>query len=313
MFTLFLATQGLLCSQDLSTAHQLFTDRKYDESARIFSSVAKGHPAYAESRYFLGQIATRKDDLKSAEKHLEEAVAADPKNARYHLALGSLYGQMAMGAGPLKQATYAGKVKTCFEQAAKYDPGDLTSRWMLFAFYLYAPKVMGGSSEKATTTASELLRINAAEGNRALGMIYQKDGKNDLAERYFKMALNLAPDSLKHHTQLGSFYHSVSNYDLALTTYGKAMVKFPDNRSLLFESGKVSALSGKNLAAGEKALNDYIAGAGSRESRNLASSYYYLGLIEKTKGNAASARKQFEQALRVNPDHKPAREELKAL
>ncbi|MFO7616735.1 MAG: tetratricopeptide repeat protein [Bacteroidales bacterium] len=311
IFAISLVFQGLLCAQDLNVARQLFTDRKYDESARIFSSVAKGSPAYAESRYYLGQIATRKSDLKNAEKYLEEAVAADQKNARYHQALGAAYGQIAMSGGPLKQASYAGKIKSCFELAAKFDPNDLTSRWMLFAFYLYAPKVMGGSPEKATSTASELLRINPAEGNRALGMIHQRNDRNDLAERYFKMAVNLAPDSLKHHSQLGSFYQSVANYDQAWVVYDKALTRFPGSRSLLYESGKVSALSGKNLATGEKALNDYINGSGTRESRNVASAYYYLGLIEKSKGNKSAARKQFEQALKLNPDHKPSQEAIK--
>jgi tetratricopeptide (TPR) repeat protein len=62
-----------------------------------------------------------------------------------------------------------------------------------------------------------------------------------------------------------------------------------------------------------KYLNEYISGNTERNDRNVANAWYYLGITEKNKNNQTAAKGHFNNALRINPDHKEAQQALKEL
>ncbi len=300
-------------SQDLRLAGKLYDERKLNEAFAEYSKFKRNSGGYAESQYYLGLISTRRKDFDKAEDFLKQAIETNPNDARYHVALGSLYGQIASESNMVKQGLLAPRIKEAFETAARLDPKSLEARWMLIAYHTKAPKIMGGDIEKGKTIADEIMKINQAEGNRAWGMLWESEKKNDLAEKNYLRALSLAPDSIVYYGALARFYESVSKPDKAYEIYKKAATRFPENRQPYLQMGKIASASGKNLDEGERMLNKYISLTTNKNDRNLANAYYYLGLIERKRGNTANARKQFELALKINPEHKQAKESLKML
>jgi tetratricopeptide (TPR) repeat protein len=91
------------------------------------------------------------------------------------------------------------------------------------------------------------------------------------------------------------------------------MKKFPGNRMAYLQVGRVTANSGTMMDDGEKSLNEFIRLTANKNDRNLANAYYYLGMIEKKRGNRENARKQIELALKYNPGHQPSKKLLKEL
>jgi tetratricopeptide (TPR) repeat protein len=300
-------------SQDLDLGKRLLSERKLDEASAEFSKFSKDSPGFADSRYYLGLICTRKKEFEKAETWLKQAIALNGDNADYHVAMGSLLGEIAINSNLIKQGILAPRIKNEFETAARLDPKNIQARWMLVNYYIRAPKFMGGDVEKGKAAADEIMKLNPAEGNIAWGTIWRSEKRNDLAEKNYQTAVTLEPDSIKYYSALARFYEAIPNTEKALETYHKMVIKFPQNRMTYLQIGRVTAISGKMTDDGEKSLNEFIRLTADKKERSLANAYYYLGMIEKKRGNRENARKQIELALKYNPEHQPSRKLLKEL
>jgi tetratricopeptide (TPR) repeat protein len=300
-------------SQDMNLGKKLIGERKWGEASAEFAKFGKETPGYADSRYYLGIICTRKKEFEKAETYLKEAILLNNNNADYHVALGSLLGEIAVDANPIKQGLLAPKIKNEFEIAARLDPKNITARWMLVNYYIRAPKFMGGDVEKGKKIADEIMKLNPAEGNSAWGTIRRSEKRYDLAEKNYQTAITLAPDSIQYYFALARFYEAIPNTDKALVTYQKTVKNFPANRMTYLNIGRLTANSGKMMEEGEKSLNEFIRLTANKNDKSLANAYYYLGMIENKRGNPDKARKQIGLALEINPEHQPSKKFLKEL
>lgn len=299
--------------QDIAEGKRLFSEKKYEEAKAIFSAMRKGSPGYAESLYYLGRIHADQNNISEAQGFLEKAVKEEPQNAEYHFALGLVYSQRAMQGSTITQAMYAGKIKSTFEKVADLDNNNIQARWFLFGFYARAPKAMGGDMNKAKKIANEIRRIHPAEGSRAWGQIYQWEDSHEEAERALKRAVSLAPDSISNHIALGNFYNSIQNYNSAISVFENALKRSPENRNLLYQYGRTASLSGEKPDEGLKAIRQFIDTAPDKNHSSLAAAYYHMGQIEEKRGNNSSAKRHYEAALRLNPDHKASKDALSSL
>jgi len=128
-----------------------------------------------------------------------------------------------------------------------------------------------------------------------------------------KRAVSLSPDSLANHIALGNFYNSTQKYDLAMSAFENALKRFPENRNLLYQFGRTASLSGEKPDEGLKTIRQYIDTAPDKNHSSLAAAYYHMGQIEQKRGNISLAKRQYEAALMVNPDHKASKDALSSL
>lgn len=313
LFCLILFVSANVNSQDIKIGIDLYKEKKYDDAVKVISAIKKDSPDYAQSLYYLGKIMMDQNKLPEAQGYLEKAVDQKPQNAEYHLTLGMVYTQRVMQSNMLMQAVYAGKIKSSFEKVAELDKNNIQARWILLGYYSRAPKAMGGDMNKSKTMANEIRKIHPAEGTRAWGQIYQMENNNEEAEKSFKRAISLAPDSINNHLSLGNLYQSTQRYDLAFTLYENTLIKFPNNRYILYQIGRTASLSGENAEKGINAMKSYIELATDKNSPSLAAAYYHIGQIDQKKGNMAGAKRNYETALKLNPDHKPSKEAMEKL
>jgi tetratricopeptide (TPR) repeat protein len=314
-FSIIIVLTGLACqAQNVNKAIEFYNGKKYDEAYTILNSVAKNHSQYAESSYYLALISLQKQDLSKAEEYLKRAIAANGEVAKYHVSMVMVYGQMISTANMIRQATLATRLKSHMETAVRLNPKDMNTSFMLIGFYTRAPKFMGGDIEKAKVLANDMLKTNRGEGNRALGFIAQTEEKYPEAETYYKRALAISPDSVKHHYSFVSLYQAQSKFDEAMDIYEKAIERFPDNHNLLFYAGRMASNANvKYSNQGIKYLTDYISKTPDISNRNLTEVYYLMGLIEVKKNNKTEARKHFNAALKIDPNHTKAQQALKEI
>lgn len=310
---LLLQVANNLQAQSLQNGIRLFEENRLDEAYKEFSSIDRNSPDYGESLYYLGRISAGNNKLQDSQNYLEKAVKQAPDRVDFHLFLGMVYSQRAMQSNPVSQALLAGKIRSTFQKVAEMDQSNIQARWILLGFYLRAPRAMGGDVNKARTMANELRRINNAEGSRAWGMIYQTENKNEEAERSYKRAIELAPDSINSYLMLGSFYQNTSGYKQAFDLYESALKKFPGNQNILFQIGRTSSISGDYPEKGLSALESYVEAAPEKNSSTLATAWYHMGQIEEKRGKNTEAKKNYQQAIALNPDHKPSKVALENL
>lgn len=314
VFPVLLFVVQISFSQNFNQAVKLYDDKSYDQAFTIFSSITKGNQRYAESRYYMGQISLQRLDFSKAEEYLKQAISTNGEVAKYHVAMTRVILQQISRASMLRQATLAGRLRTHLEEAVRLNPNDMNSSIMLVGFYMQAPSLMGGDSSKAKTLANNMRKISRADGFLAHALIAQMEKNPTEAESNYKKAITASPDSTKFHFSLAQFYQSQQDFSKALDVFDKAIAKFPNERNVLLQAGRVAALAGNDFSEkGKKYLNDYISNTSDKKDRTIADAYYFLGLIDKNDGNNQQAKSNFTAALAINPDHSRSQKALKEL
>jgi tetratricopeptide (TPR) repeat protein len=258
-----------------------------------------------------GKAALERGEFEKSADLYQQAIKLEPKNARYHYYLGAAWGEIAQGAGVLKQASMAGKIRDEFEKAVQLDPSFLDARFALIDFYTVAPGFMGGSMEKALAQAAEIKKRDNIDGHRAYARVYARQKKVDLARKEFVDAVRDNPNSARAHYLLGGFYLSDKNWTAALQELEAALRLDPNYMPAHYRLGAFAALSGQQHARGEEALRKYLSYKPADQEPSHAWAWYFLGTIQEKQGKKAEAKASYTNAKKLAPNAKDISEALK--
>ncbi len=312
LLTIALVSSYSLAAQNLAQGIRLYESKQFDRATNVLEQVKKGESAYAESRYYLALIAFNAKDHSKAEDHLKQAIATNDKVSKYHYAMANLLGVIAQNSNMIRQASLASRIKSHLESAVALDPKAMEPASRLVGFYMVAPKIMGGDIDKAKQLAANMLKIDAAEGHRITGFIADREKNYAEAERHFKLAVQSGPDSLKYYEALGSFYNGQKRHADAMKVYENAFTRFQDKNNLLLQAGRMGAQAGNvHFSKATDYLNRYLQALPNRQDRSAANAHYYLGLIQKQSLNNTLAKNHFQEALKINPEHKASQDAIK--
>ncbi|PZR41597.1 MAG: hypothetical protein DI538_00660 [Azospira oryzae] len=308
-FFLFLLSVSSLYAQNSKTeqAKKLYESKKYEEAKALLKKTDEEDKEYAEAQYYLGRIAFDQKEYDDAQDYFEDAVDANDKVANYHYWLGNTYGTIAGDANPLKQGMLAPKMKSAWETAVALDPKLIGARESLIQFYLQAPSFMGGSVDKAKAEAHQIMKLNVAQGHRALGNIYVQEKKLTEAEKEY---LEMVKADANYTNVLGNFYINQKQYDKAIAHFEEAVKRNPDDMNATYQIGKMSALSGQKLDRGEACLKKYLTYKPKENEPSHAGANMRLAQIQEKKSNKAEAKKLYEAALKQDATLKEAKEGL---
>lgn len=286
----------------------LFEQGRLEDAKRLLAPL-KNDP---DALIVLGKVAMAQNDTEAAEGYLVKAVEKKPNSAEAHFWLGNVYGSQAQKANLFKKASLASKTRAEFETAVKLDPNFIDARLGLVDYYILAPGFMGGSEEKAMQQAAEIKKRDALQGHRAYARIYTRQKKTDLARTELINAVREQPQSPKAHNYLASFYvNADKNFPAALAEAENALKVDPNYMPAHFRIGQIAALSGTNFNRGEEELKKYLAYTPGTNEPDLASTYYFLGMVYEKQGKKAEAKQSYAAALKMNPQSKAFNEAMK--
>jgi len=294
-------------AQKVEQAKKLYETKKYEEAKNILKQVEDDSKEYAAAQYYLGRIAFDQNEYDDAQDFFEEAVDINDRVADYHYWLGNTYGTIAGDANPIKQGMLAPKMKSAWEKAVALDPKLIGARESLIQYYLQAPSFMGGSIEKAKAEAQQIMKLNAAQGHRAMGNIYLQEKKYAEAEKEY---LEMVKTDSNYTGVLASYYVNQKQYAKAFDLFEEALKKNPDDMASVYQVGKTSALSGQRLERGEECLKKYLVYKPKENEPSHAGATMRLAQINEKKGNKAEAKKLYETALKQDAALKEAKEGL---
>lgn len=274
-----LAPAGLLAATASDQAGALYRAKHYDAARRAYEKVFAADPHNALAAYRLGRIALLRDDRPAAVRWLEEATALAPRQARYFQSLGDAYGLSAEHAGLFSKLGWAHKCADAYRRAVAMDPSNVDFHLSLFNFYLQAPSIAGGGLPRARTEAAAIQRLNDVRGTLALVTV-------DAIER---------------------------KYDDAFTALRGLRRDHPDATAVLYQLGRMAALSGRHLVEGAAALTTFIARPHRADAPPLWAAHWRLGQIREHEGKPAAARAEYAVALKLNPTQPQVVEAMKRL
>ncbi|NBP69071.1 MAG: tetratricopeptide repeat protein [Cytophagia bacterium] len=306
-FLLLISCTIFAQASKISTAKTYFEAKKFTEAKQLLKNIDDEQADYAAARYYLGRIAYEEKEYEDAADYFEEATEADGKVADYFNWLGNALGTIAQDANPIRQGMLAPKMKSAWESAIALDSKNLEARKSLIEYYTLAPGFMGGSFEKAHDVAKQIKKLNLAEGHLAEGRIFVREEKFAEAEKEFVAMTKANAD---YNSALANFYVTRKQYDKAFTIYDELLLKDAQNMQTVYQLGRLSALSGTRLAAGEAHLKKYLAYQPKAGEPSHAGAYMRLGNIYEKKGDKAGAKKAYETSLKMDASLQEAKDGL---
>ena len=304
-----LAAVNVSAQTPVERAKTLMDGRKYNEAKAVLEPVGQRD---AVAALYLGQIALEQNDPKKGVDWFERSVSLDPRSSVAYDWLGRAYGEQAQHASKFKLPFLAGKTRGAWEKSIALDPNNLDARDDMILYYMQAPGFLGGGKDKARLMAGEIKKRNAYRGALAWIRICTDSKDQACLERELNSLVANYPDSSASYSSMASFYTTNKQYDKAFALLDQRLKARPSDASALYAYGRTASISGLNLDRGEQSLRTYIA-APNPLGPSVAHAHYRLGLIEEKKGNKEAAKREYQTAIRLDPQNPEAKKALDAL
>ena len=297
----------------LTPGIQLFEAKRYDEARKFFESYAARNPKSADADFYLGRTYVQLKKYDEAADWLTKAADLAPGQSAVQLWLGRAYGRAIKDASIFKQAGLASKAQDAWQKAIALDPNNLEARDDLVQFYLQAPGILGGSVAKAREQAAEIKKRDLVKGVQAAVSVAMYEKDTAAAEREYREAIQKAPGEPRLRIALANFYQSQQKWDASFEILDGVLKTDPNRWEALYLVGRGAAASGQRLDRGEECLKRYLAHTPAADEPPLANAHFRLGLIYQKQGKKPEARAEYQNALKLDPGLKDAKDALDKL
>lgn len=269
--------------------------------------------ALAADERALGEAALRAGRPEDAAQHFERAVAQSPKDAEAHSLLAQAYGAQAASAGLVTRMRLAGKIRDHFEGAVALAPDEIRYREGLLEYYVQAPSAMGGGIDKARAQAAEIAKRDPVRGVLAEGRIAQLQGDTALALARYRQAAAERPADAAAVTRLVILLQEQKNWPEAFKQLDELLAKNPQASGAWYQLGRTAVLSNTRHADGERAFRRFLSMPRDLDGPPPEAAHWRLGMLYEQTGRKAEAKKEYERALQLNPEHKESKAALRKL
>jgi tetratricopeptide (TPR) repeat protein len=316
---LFLASAALPTArvrQDaiLDEARRAYEASDYAKAIQALQEAAGKNPENGDIQLLLAKCYLELQERDAAIRSAEKAVALEPQNSVFHEWLGRAYGEKADHAGWFSAMSLAKKTRKEFQTAVELDGKNFSAVQALIEFDCSAPGIVGGGEEKAQLHIKELMELDAAEGHYAAGNCRRQKKDFAAADEEFTKALESRPKSAELIFDIGDYALKRGQPERLVAVADAGERAAPNDPRPKFYRGVGLVLRKEDLEEAERLLRAYAERAPKRSGYpSPAAAHVWLGRLYESKNDTDDAKKEFEDALRLDPKNKMAQEELKRI
>jgi tetratricopeptide (TPR) repeat protein len=331
------------------TPESLIDSEHWRRALALVEPLLKSNPDDARANFLMArclEAAGRYDDALS---FAERASRLEPKNADYRVMLALVYGRQAIQAGILRKLGLAHRIRRESETALQLNPNHVEARLILLEYFYQAPGIVGGDKAKARRLADEVVRLDPVRGYVAQASLARRDRKPELiesfyakaldavpgsyqaltmmsgyfsrgsqsnperAEKYAREAAAVAPDRIAAYVQLAQIYYRQERWADLDDILARAEAVVPDNLNPFFQAGRAVLQQGKYLARAERYFRQYLDREPELNAPSHAQAYWRLAQTLDKMGRTAEAVESLQAALKLEPDLRGAKQDLKRL
>ncbi|HEY1263626.1 MAG TPA: tetratricopeptide repeat protein [Terriglobales bacterium] len=241
----------------------------------------------------------------------ERAVAADPNNSMYHLWLGRAYGEKADDSSIFSAPGWAKKAHAEFETAVRLDPKNVAARTDLSEFFIEAPGIMGGGTDKAEAQARILEKLSPAKAHWIRARIAQKNKDWAGAEKEFRAAIPASNSPGSAWLDLGGFFRRTNRLEDMEKAVSQAVGAAKEEPEVLVDAAALLIRAGRDFPLATQLLRRYLDSPSKVEEAPAFHAQYLLGTVLEKQGNKQGAAEAYSAALALAKEYSPALEGLK--
>ncbi|MGE5325091.1 MAG: tetratricopeptide repeat protein [Actinomycetota bacterium] len=327
----------------------LIHDGHFKQARSLLDRQLRQNPNDADALVLRARIDLAYQKHEGALKLLREAVELEPSNSDAHVYLAEAYGQKIQHAGVFDKLGMARTIRKEAERAVAFDPKNLDALESLMEFHIDAPGIVGGNKGKASELAERITALDPVRGAFARSTIaahekrYAEQKRFQLeaveqnprsydaligaarlylsdrwlnyrtASEFAARAIAVDPARVRGYSLLAQSYAGLGELDKLAVLLARSEAEVPDDFAPYFYAGQRLLVAGKNPALAEQYLRKYLTQEPEGESPTLGEAHWRLGQALERQGRKTDAVHEIEQAVRMNPDLKEARRDLKRL
>jgi tetratricopeptide (TPR) repeat protein len=308
----------------------------------------RSDPNDPETLWLVSAVKQAWKDYPAAIDNAEKAVAADPKNPRYHMRLANALSDEAIRASKLRQLGFAHRIKKEIDTALSLDPKNVEGLRWLMEYNLQAPALFGGDKTKARAIPDQIMKVDPVAGYFAQIELARFDKQNGRVEALQRKAVEVRPSSYDAHLRLGNFcaFQDIKKFDEAETHAREAIridpdrvaaynllagvlvreskwseldrvlteseKAIPDNLAPYFRAGVNCLAMNQELPRAEQYIRKYLAQEPEPNMPTPAAAHLNLARVLEKQNHIPEAISEYQTAQKLDPNS-PARQDLKRL
>jgi Flp pilus assembly protein TadD len=229
---------------------------------RVFGGLLLAATAVAspeDANFFrTGQNYFMSGDFDQAIRSFEKALALSPGSSDYELGLGRAWGRQAENGNWVMALSSASKARQCFEKAVALDSHNFEAKNDLFDFYLNAPGLLGGGTDKAEAAARAIATERPAEYEFEEAQL--ADHRKDYAaeETHLRRAMELAPREAGRVLDLARFLSRRGRLEESDLLFERAAKMAPGQPKVAFAIARADIEAHRNQERARRLLREYL-------------------------------------------------------
>jgi tetratricopeptide (TPR) repeat protein len=285
-------------------AYHALQEGRVDDAASMLRSSLSANPADATAHQLLCRVYYAQDQADEAIHQCELAAsspaAGNNQASDNQLWLGRAYGMKARHAGPITGFTLARKVQSSFARAVELNPSNVAAMNDLGEYYVAAPFIVGGGSDKARGLASRMMPQFPAAAHRLLARLADSDNDLATAESEFRRAVGVqgAPEAW---IDLAQFYQTHGRADEALAAIKSGLAADHTHGPVVVDAASILTDAHRAPDLAERCLRDYLASHAKSDAAPTFKVHLQLGRLLAARGDSRDANREVEAAAALAP------------
>jgi len=290
----------------------IITSGQIELAIRLLNTRIQSTPNDAEAYHLLSKAYFHLNKWDQSIDYGERAVALAPNNSDYWMWLGRAYGEKADASNFVAAYNLAKKVKASFEKSVELDGKNVAARTDLSEYYMEAPSVIGGGTDKALVQAKQMEALDPAKAHWVYARLNEKKKDYGAAEGEYVQAIRVSNNYGAYWLNLANLYRQTEHWPQMESALQRGVNSPNKPNAVYYNAATIYDHAGRNLPEAASLLRKYIAVGGSDEAP-IFQAHYLLGTILQKQGDKQGAAAEYRIALNLAGDYGPAAEALKKL
>lgn len=302
------AQQADLASADRTlgrsaSAFQALADGRVEEATALARASLATNPGDAYAHQLLCRAFYAQDRADEAVNECE-AAAAQPQSQQSasdnQLWLGRAYGLKARHAGPIAGFKLARRVQASFAKAVDLNPSNVAALNDLGEYYVDAPSIVGGGTDKARALAANMMPRFPAQAHLLLARIAVDDKDNNTAETEFKQVVAFQKNT-QSWIDLAAFYQTHHRKDDAVAAVKSGLALDRTHGPAIVDAASVLIAAHQESDLAERCLRLYLVSKAKTDEAPAFKVHVELSRLLAARGLSAEAGQHMQSANELAP------------